>query len=152
MVVVPATQSRRGERASVSREVRRQEPALKGFSGLALAVFVLLLVISIILAAVLDALDVPDGWIAAEVIILNLVGLYILFALRVANQWEKAIVLRLGRFRGLKGPGPFWIVPVVDTIPAMVDHRVMVTPFTAERTLTKDSVPVNVDAVLFWVV
>jgi regulator of protease activity HflC (stomatin/prohibitin superfamily) len=152
MVVVPATQSRRGERAPTSGAVRRQESALKGFSGLALAVFVLLLVISIILAVALDSLGVPDGWIAAGVIILNLVGLYILFALRVANQWEKAIVLRLGRFRGLKGPGPFWIVPVVDTIPAMVDHRVMVTPFTAERTLTKDSVPVNVDAVLFWVV
>lgn len=72
--------------------------------------------------------------------------------LRVANQWEKAIVLRLGRYRGLKGPGPFWIIPIVDSIPAMVDHRVMVTPFTAERTLTKDSVPVDVDAVLFWVV
>ncbi len=127
MVVVPATQSRRGS-APASGAVQRREPALRGFSGLALAVFVLLLVVSIILAAILDSLDVPDGWIAAEVVALNLVGLYILFALRVANQWEKAIVLRLGRFRGLKGPRPFWIVPIVDTIPAMVDHRVMVTP------------------------
>ncbi len=152
MVVVPATQSRRGERALVSGTVQRKETALKGFSGLALGIFFILLVVSLILAVILDALEIPDGWIAAEVVVLNLVGLYILFALRVANQWEKAIVLRLGRFRGLKGPGPFWVVPVVDTIPAMVDHRVMVTPFTAERTLTKDSVPVNVDAVLFWVV
>ncbi len=152
MVVVPATQSRRGERAPVSGADQRRESGLKGFSGLALAIFLVLMVISIILAAVLDGLGVPDGWIAAEVVILNLVGLYILFALRVANQWEKAIVLRLGRYRGLKGPGPFWIIPIVDSIPAMVDHRVMVTPFTAERTLTKDSVPVNVDAVLFWVV
>lgn len=110
------------------------------------------MLISTILAAVLDGLGVPDGWIAAEVILPNLVGLYILFALRVANQWEKAIVLRLGRYRGLKGLGPFWIIPIVDSIPVMVDHRVMVTPFTAERTLTKDSVPVDVDAVLFWVV
>ncbi len=152
MVVVPATQSRRGERTPVSGAERRREAGLKGFSGLALAIFLVLVVISIILAAVLDGLGVPDGWIAAEVVILNLVGLYILFALRVANQWEKAIVLRLGRYRGLKGPGPFWIIPIMDSIPAMVDHRVMVTPFTAERTLTKDSVPVNVDAVLFWVV
>lgn len=151
MVVVPATQSRRGERAP-SGDARRKEPELKGFSGLALAIFLILMALSVILAVTLDSLNVPDGWIAATAILLILVGLYILFALRVANQWEKAIVLRLGRFRGLKGPGPFWIVPILDTIPAMVDHRVMVTPFTAERTLTKDSVPVNVDAVLFWVV
>lgn len=79
-------------------------------------------------------------------------GMYILFALKVANQWEKAVVLRLGKFRGLRGPGPFWIVPIVDTIPSWIDHRVMVTPFSAQKTLTKDTVPVDVDAVLFWVV
>lgn len=151
MVVAPATRSRREEAASRTGE-RRDVAAMKGFSGLALAAYLLLLTLSIILAIVLDVGGVPDGWIAGEVIGLNLIGLYILFALRVANQWERAIVLRLGRYRGLKGPGPFWIIPIVDTVPAMVDHRVMVTPFTAERTLTKDSVPVNVDAVLFWVV
>jgi regulator of protease activity HflC (stomatin/prohibitin superfamily) len=80
------------------------------------------------------------------------VGLYILFALKVANQWEKAVVLRMGKYVGLKGPGAFWIVPIVDNIPAWIDHRVMVTPFAAEKTLTKDTVPVNVDAVLFWVI
>jgi regulator of protease activity HflC (stomatin/prohibitin superfamily) len=58
----------------------------------------------------------------------------------------------MGRFIALKGPGPFWIIPIVDAIPIWVDHRVMVTPFTAERTLTKDTVPVDVDAVLFWLV
>jgi regulator of protease activity HflC (stomatin/prohibitin superfamily) len=61
-------------------------------------------------------------------------------------------VLRFGKFRGLRGPGLFWIVPVVDNIPIWIDHRVMVTPFNAEKTLTKDTVPVDVDAVLFWVV
>jgi regulator of protease activity HflC (stomatin/prohibitin superfamily) len=81
-----------------------------------------------------------------------LVGTYILFALRVASQWEKAVVLRLGRFHGLRGPGVFWIIPIVDTIASWIDHRVMVTPFSAEKTLTKDTVPVDVDAVLFWVV
>jgi regulator of protease activity HflC (stomatin/prohibitin superfamily) len=112
----------------------------------------ILMVVAIILALVMSAAGVPAGWIVVMVLGLWLIGVYIFLALRIANQWEKAIVLRLGRFRGLKGPGPFWIIPVVDTVSAMVDHRVMVTPFTAEKTLTKDSVPVNVDAVLFWVV
>lgn len=79
-------------------------------------------------------------------------GLIVLFALKIANQWEKAIVLRFGKFKRLAGPGLFWIVPLVETLPAWVDHRVMVTPFKAERTLTRDTVPVDVDAVLFWVV
>ncbi len=82
----------------------------------------------------------------------NLVGLIILWAIKVADQWEKAVVLRLGRFVGFRGPGLFWILPVVDRIPVWIDHRVMVTPFSAEKTLTKDTVPVDVDAVLFWLV
>jgi regulator of protease activity HflC (stomatin/prohibitin superfamily) len=79
-------------------------------------------------------------------------AVYVLFALKIANQWEKAVVLRFGKFQWLAGPGMFWMVPIVDNVPAWVDHRVMVTPFNAERTLTKDTVPINVDAVLFWVV
>lgn len=69
---------------------------------------------------------------------------------RVASQWERAVVLRLGRYRGLRGPGLFWMVPFVDTVSAWVDQRVMTTSFAAEETLTSDTVPVNVDAVLFW--
>lgn len=80
------------------------------------------------------------------------VGLYVMFALKVADQWEKAVVLRLGKFAGLKGPGVFWIIPVIDTTPQWIDHRVMVSPFRAEKTLTKDTVPADVDAVLFWMV
>jgi len=80
------------------------------------------------------------------------VGLIVLFALKIANQWEKAIILRFGKFSRLAGPGLFWIIPLAETIPAWVDQRVMVTPFKAERTLTRDTVPVDVDAVLFWVV
>ncbi len=95
---------------------------------------------------------VPDIWIGLFVSVLTILGTYILFALKVASQWEKAVVLRLGRFHGLRGPGVFWIIPIVDTIPSWIDHRVMVTPFSAEKTLTKDTVPVDVDAVLFWVV
>ncbi len=77
---------------------------------------------------------------------------YLLFALKIANQWEKGIVLRFGKFRHLAGPGLFWVIPIVDSIPAWIDHRVIVTSFNAEKTLTKDTVPINVDAVLFWVV
>ena len=71
---------------------------------------------------------------------------------RVARQWERAVVLRLGRFAGLRGPGLFWIVPFVDVVARIIDQRVITTGFAAEQTLTSDTVPVNVDAVLFWVV
>jgi len=71
---------------------------------------------------------------------------------QVAKQWERAVVLRLGHYRGLRGPGLFWLVPLVDTIPAWVDQRIITTAFAAEETLTSDTVPVNVDAVLFWMV
>jgi regulator of protease activity HflC (stomatin/prohibitin superfamily) len=81
-----------------------------------------------------------------------LLALYILMALKIANQWEKAVVLRFGKYRGLSGPGMFWIIPFVDALAAWIDHRVMVSPFSAEKTLTKDTVPVDVDAVLFWLV
>jgi regulator of protease activity HflC (stomatin/prohibitin superfamily) len=71
---------------------------------------------------------------------------------RVAKQWERAVVLRLGRYTGLRGPGLFWVVPFVDAITRIIDQRVITTGFAAEQTLTSDTVPVNVDAVLFWVV
>ena len=71
---------------------------------------------------------------------------------RVARQWERAVVLRLGRYVGLRGPGLFWIVPLMDTVSSWIDQRVITTSFAAEQTLTLDTVPVNVDAVLFWMV
>ena len=71
---------------------------------------------------------------------------------KVAKQWEKAVVLRLGRFVGLRGPGLFWIMPLLDSVSAWVDQRIITTAFAAEQTLTSDTVPVNVDAVLFWMV
>ena len=71
---------------------------------------------------------------------------------RMAQQWERAIVLRLGRFIGLQGPGLFWILPFVDTVSSWIDQRTITTSFAAEQTLTADTVPVNVDAVLFWMV
>ncbi len=81
-----------------------------------------------------------------------LAGLLAAAAPRVAQQWERAVVLRLGRFTGLRGPGLFWIVPFVDSVTKWIDQRVITTSFAAEQTLTSDTVPVNVDAVLFWMV
>jgi regulator of protease activity HflC (stomatin/prohibitin superfamily) len=121
-------------------------------SGVAWLAWAVLLILSIGLAFWMALRGVATGWIVAELVVLNLAGILILAAFQVASQWEKAVVLRFGRFSALRGPGPFWIIPIVDTIPVWIDHRVMVTPFTAERSLTKDTVPVDVDAVLFWVV
>jgi hypothetical protein len=81
-----------------------------------------------------------------------LLGILLAQAPKIARQWERAVVLRLGRYIGLRGPGLFWIIPFIDSIPAWVDQRVITTSFAAEETLTSDTVPVNVDAVLFWMV
>lgn len=83
---------------------------------------------------------------------LYLAAVGLLFGFKVAQHWERAVILRLGKFHRVAGPGSFWVIPLVDRIAAWVDHRMMVTPFGAEKTLTRDTVPVNVDAVLFWVV
>ncbi len=85
-------------------------------------------------------------------IVMTLVGLILMQAARVAKQWERAVVLRLGKFIGLRGPGLFWIVPFIDRVSSWIDQRTITTSFAAEQTLTSDTVPVNVDAVLFWMV
>ncbi|MBS1912876.1 MAG: slipin family protein [Bacteroidetes bacterium] len=79
-------------------------------------------------------------------------GLILARSPRVAKQWERGVVLRLGKYVGLRGPGLFWIVPFIDSVSSWVDQRVITTSFAAEETLTSDTVPVNVDAVLFWMV
>jgi regulator of protease activity HflC (stomatin/prohibitin superfamily) len=81
-----------------------------------------------------------------------LVGLVLMPAPRIAQQWERAVVLRFGRFVGLRGPGLFWITPFIDRVSTWIDQRTITTSFAAEQTLTSDTVPVNVDAVLFWMV
>ena len=81
-----------------------------------------------------------------------LMGVYLLFSIKVADQWEKVAVLRLGRFVGLRGPGWFHMFPIVDTLSRYVDQRVRTANVTAESTLTRDTVPVNVDAIVFWMV
>jgi regulator of protease activity HflC (stomatin/prohibitin superfamily) len=110
--------------------------------GVSLFVICLLIGAAAILATGKEAAMVPAA----------LVGVYLLFAVKVAQQWEKAAVLRFGRYIGLRGPGLFHVIPVVDTIAKIVDQRVRVTNITAESTLTRDTVPVNVDAIVFWVV
>jgi len=121
-------------------------------SSIAITIFVIFLVASALGAIYMSDNRFSDTVIGYYVFITMLIGIYILFALKIASQWEKVVVLRLGKFKGLAGPGLFWIIPIIDTTPTWIDHRVMVTPFSAEKTLTKDTVPVDVDAVLFWVV
>jgi regulator of protease activity HflC (stomatin/prohibitin superfamily) len=82
----------------------------------------------------------------------TLIGVYFLFAIKVVDQWQKVALLRFGRYRGLRGPGLFLIVPIIETLSRYVDQRVRVTTVSAESTLTRDTVPVNVDAIIFWLV
>ena len=121
-------------------------PPIAGF------VFGIILIGSIKVALILDANHASDLVTAAVMLAMIGIASYFLFAIKVASQWEKAVVLRLGKFNGLKGPGLFWLIPIIDTAVMWIDHRVTVTSFSAEKTLTKDTVPVDVDAVLFWVV
>src|ERR1035437_7881138 len=88
-----------------------------------------------------------SSWIAVLAV---LTAFVVSSSIKVADQWEKAVILRLGRFHSLKGPGLFFIIPVVDFISYWIDTRVITTTFKTEKTLTKDTVPVDVDAVLFW--
>lgn len=114
-----------------------------------------LLIFSVIMVAgiawaysVYDAHNPTQAYIISVAVFLA--ALVVSSSIRIADQWEKAVVLRLGRFHSLRGPGIFFIIPILDTVPYWIDHRVITTSFTAEKTLTKDTVPVDVDAVLFW--
>ncbi|MEN6324702.1 MAG: slipin family protein [Syntrophomonas sp.] len=84
--------------------------------------------------------------------VIVLLGIGLAWSLKVANQWERVVVLRLGKFKQMAGPGLFFIIPIIDETPIWIDMRVRTTFFAAEKTLTKDNVPVNVDAVMFWIV
>jgi regulator of protease activity HflC (stomatin/prohibitin superfamily) len=132
-------------------ERKKAQQAEQHISAIAGTIFGILIAITVLGAVLMDG-RVADSWIGLFVVMMTLLSVYILFGLKVASQWEKAVVLRLGKFHGLRGPGLFWIIPIIDFLPSWIDHRVMVTSFSAEKTLTKDTVPVDVDAVLFWVV
>lgn len=121
--------------------------------SIAIVVSLAVMGIGILLAYLLDSFTrLPGDVVGGTVAIFILLGILPLYGIKIANQWEKAIILRFGRFKKLAGPGLFWITPVIESIANWIDHRVMVTPFSAEKTLTKDTVPVDVDAVLFWMV
>ncbi|MFL5565103.1 MAG: slipin family protein [Gemmatimonadaceae bacterium] len=111
-------------------------------------VSVFILIVSFSIGLGLTAAAQNPGWF----ILFIIGGILFSQAPKIAKQWERAVVLRLGRYTGLRGPGLFWITPFVETISLYIDQRVVTTSFAAEETLTSDTVPVNVDAVLFWMV
>src|SRR5581483_7521709 len=113
-------------------------------SGTALALCAISIGIGFALMMALGSRTAFYVWLA--------VGIYLLFAIKVADQWEKVAVLRFGRYLGLRGPGLFHVVPIVDRLSRFVDQRIRVASVTAESTLTRDTVPVNVDAIVFWMV
>ena len=116
----------------------------RGTSGIGVALFVASVAIGGAITAILRN---PAGVMAGA-----LAGLYFIFAIKVADQWEKVAVLRFGRYIGLRGPGIFHIIPIVDQLSRVVDQRVRVANVSAESTLTRDTVPVDVDAIVFWMV
>src|SRR5512136_2130282 len=131
---------------SVSRDSRRF------VNGVSLTVAIFVWVAGVIATIAVGETMRREDLIPVVLLPAVFVGLYLLFAIKVVDQWEKAVILRFGRFRGLKGPGLFWIIPVVDVISHLVDQRVRATDVTAESALTRDTVPVNVDAIVFWLV
>ncbi len=109
--------------------------------------------LTVFLICILGGITVERFTNSPLVIILSgLIGVYFLFAIKVVDQWQKVALLRFGRYRGVRGPGLFLIIPIVETLSRYVDQRVRVTTVSAESTLTRDTVPVNVDAIIFWLV
>jgi regulator of protease activity HflC (stomatin/prohibitin superfamily) len=126
---------------------RRAARASRG-QGRANVVAVFILIFSILFGVIATAASQNPAWLAAA----GIFGAFFSQSPKIAKQWERAVVLRLGRYTGLRGPGLFWIWPFIETVSIYVDQRVVTTSFAAEETLTSDTVPVNVDAVLFWMV
>lgn len=114
------------------------------FNGVALTAFLVFLLSGLLLSRATGVtLWTPIG---------GAIGLYLLFSIKVVDQWQKVALLRFGRYQGLRGPGLFFIIPIAETLSRYVDQRVRVTTVSAESTLTRDTVPVNVDAIVFWLV
>jgi regulator of protease activity HflC (stomatin/prohibitin superfamily) len=123
--------------------------AMRKANSFAVLIFIVLFGIGVGLAYATFRVtaNTESAWIAGIAFVIALV---VSSAIKVADQWEKAVILRLGKFRALRGPGLFFIIPIIDSIPYWIDTRVLTSSFKAEKTLTKDTVPVDVDAVLFW--
>ena len=128
--------------SALTRGLRRSPRELVSTEGAVAFVFM-----TLIGSGLLVVTGSPWYFLATE-----LIGLYLLLSIKVADQWEKAAVLRFGRYRGLRGPGLYFVIPIVDKISVYVDQRIRVTNVTAESALTRDTVPVNVVAIVFWVV
>jgi hypothetical protein len=126
----------------ISRGIRNSPRELISTEGVVASVIVLLI------GFALTAVTEKPVWLVGSVF----PALYLLLAVKVADQWEKAAVLRFGRYRGLRGPGLYFVIPIVEKISRYVDQRIRVTNVTAESALTRDTVPVNVVAIVFWVV
>ena len=109
------------------------------------------LAIAVVLAG-LGVLVIGLGRLVVPGVLLIVLAVTVLAALKMAQQWEQAVVLRAGKFLAVRGPGLFWVVPILDNITALIDTRLRTTQFLAEQTLTKDTVPVDVDAIIFWMV
>ena len=122
---------------------------MKNVSSIATLLFVIVAILGFGVAFAVNGEMSSQGSMTIEVIFI-LVGALIAWSTKVANQWNRAIVLRLGKYHSMQGPGIFFIIPIIDYIPYWLDLRVITTSFKAEKTLTKDTVPVDVDAVLFW--
>ncbi len=122
---------------------------MKASNYFAMLIFFVILGLGVGIAYATYGVQAKTEGTAIEVIFFA-IALIVSCSIKIADQWEKAVVLRLGGFHLLRGPGLFFIIPVVDTIPYWIDIRVITSSFTAEKTLTKDTVPVDVDAVLFW--
>ncbi len=122
---------------------------MKNKNSFSLLIFFVIMSIGAALAYTLNT--GPESYKSLYILGGTLFIAYVISAsIKIANQWDRAIVLRLGHFHSLRGPGLFFIIPVIDTVPFWIDIRVIATSFKAEKTLTKDTVPVDVDAVLFW--
>ena len=119
-------------------------------SSFASLIFIVIFGIGVVLAYMMyrTSANLENAWIIGGIAFV--IALFVSLAIKVADQWDKAVILRLGKFRSLQGPGLFFIIPIIDMIPYWIDTRVITASFKAEKTLTKDTVPVDVDAVLFW--
>ena len=127
-----------------------EEIEMRSFNAFASLIFILILAVGSAIAYATYQVPADAGAVTGIIAITFVVAILAASAVKVANQWEKAVVLRLGKFRVIQGPGLFFIIPIIDAIPYWIDIRVITTTFKTEKTLTRDTVPVDVDAVLFW--
>jgi regulator of protease activity HflC (stomatin/prohibitin superfamily) len=143
LVGIPAVKS-----LKLKTPVNQGNP-MKNTSLFSAVIFVIIFGTGLIISYVMHGVSTSAGSIIIAAIFFILAW-FISNAIKIADPWDKAVVLRLGKFQSLRGPGLFFIIPILDTIPYWIDTRVITTSFKAEKTLTKDTVPVDVDAVLFW--